>query len=101
MNLRLNPEAARAHVRSGGERGVRAAADLLLSASRERVPVDSGRLRASGSAQAEGPDACVSYAAPYAAIVHERQVKYLEEPMNDPGLREEMLSAFVRELRIP
>ena len=101
MRLKLNPEAARLHVLGGGSRAVRAAADLLLSASRERVPVDSGRLRASGSVQAEGLSARVGYSAPYAAAVHERRVKYLEEPANDSGLREEMLSVFARELRIP
>ena len=101
MKLKLHPEAARAHVRSGGERGVKAAADLLMAASRERVPVDSGRLRSSGSVQAQGLSARVAYNTPYAAAVHETQMKYLEEPMNDSGLRQEMMSVFVQELRIP
>ena len=101
MKLHLNPAAARAFVMSGAGRGAEAAANLLLNASRERVPVDSGRLRESGFAQVSGAQARVGYSAPYAAIVHERQVKYLEEPMNDPGLHGQMLTVFAREMRIP
>lgn len=99
--MKLNPAAARLHVLGGGARGVKAAADLLFSASRERVPVDSGRLMASGTVQAQGLGAQLSYSAPYAAVVHEKQVKYLEDPMNDPGLQAQMLSVFARELQIP
>ena len=101
MKLILHPGAARDHVRAGGGRGVRSAADLLMAASRERVPVDSGWLRSSANVQAQGLSARLAYDTPYAAAVHETQVKYLEEPMNDPGLREEILSVFARELRIP
>lgn len=100
MKLNLNPEAARAQLTGGAGRGMAAAANLLLSAARERTPVDSGQLRASGGMQAEGSSARVSFSAPYAAVVHETQVKYLEDPMNDPGLRQEMLSVFAREMRI-
>ena len=100
MKLKLNPDAARASILGGGSRGVEAAAQLLLASARERTPVDSGRLRASANAQAEGLSARVGFDAPYAAVVHEKQVKYLEEPINDPGLQAEMLSVFAREMRI-
>lgn len=98
VRLRTDTAAAREKIRSGGEAGLRAAGEHLLNESRARVPVDSARLRESGDVQAQGLQAQVSYAAPYAAVVHERQVKYLENPMNAPDVREEMLHSLARAL---
>ena len=98
MKLVRHPELARMQLRSGGARGVRAAAELLLSAAKAQTPVDSGYLRDSGGVQAEGLRARVGFSAPYAAVVHEKQRKYLEDPMNDPALRQQILTVFAREM---
>lgn len=61
------------------------------------VPVDTGRLRGSCSVQAEGNTASISYDTPYAAIVHERGSKYLENALFESG--SEMLQAASQAIR--
>ncbi len=78
------------------ERGVHAATEQLLDASRPEVPVASGRpgaglLRDSGRADADGLTGAVSYDTEYAEKVHERmdfrhptgRAKFLEGPLNE------------------
>lgn len=63
--------------------------------SQQLVPVDTGRLKASGRVEARGDEVAIVYDAPYAAVIHEgfrrdprtgklikldTRTKYLEEP---------------------
>lgn len=100
MKLSLHPEAAQAAVRAQAPMAVQAAADVLLSVSREQCPVDSGYLRASGEVSQDGLTARVSYSAPYAAIVHETQEKFLENPLNDPGVQAGILTRLAGAIRL-
>lgn len=63
--------------------GQTAAAEQLLDLALEEVPRDTGLLASSGKAiPATTPEqgSAVTFDTPYAAIVHEKQVKYLENP---------------------
>ena len=83
----------------GGEKGIRACANLLLEESRKQVPLDTGALSRSGMVSSERLTAAVSYDTPYAVRWHEnhanfqhgRKMKYLEDPCNDPALKARML----------
>ncbi|AEG14701.1 hypothetical protein Desku_1114 [Desulfofundulus kuznetsovii DSM 6115] len=63
--------------------------------SQQLVPVDTGRLKASGRIETRGNETCIIYDTPYAAVIHEgfrhdprtgklikldTRTKYLEEP---------------------
>lgn len=75
-----------ASVEESGAQGAEEAAQRLLQASNQRVPVDSGELRDSGRVTVEGLEASVGYGAPHAVAVHENleahhdqgQAKFLE-----------------------
>lgn len=98
MKIKLNSQAARAHIMACAAAGVAEGAGALLAAAQAACPVDTGRLKGSGFVQAGGTQARVGFSAPYAAIVHERQHKFLEQPANDSGVQAEMLSRIVRRM---
>ena len=88
-------------VRNGAVTGLNRAAERLLALAVERVPVDTGDLRKSGSfheADRVALEATVTFNTPYAVIVHEgthmrfqrvknpnAQAKYLSRPVADKG----------------
>lgn len=82
------PEVLQAILKAA-EQGVSKAADDVLDRSNEKVPTESGALRASGSVEAQGLTADISYTAPYAVVQHEKteyrhddgQAKFLEQAL--------------------
>ena len=92
--------------RDMGAKAVRASAEVLLQASQEQVPFDTGALSESGTVVSDGLNATVSYDTPYAVRWHEvdanfqngRKNKYLEDPANDSGVQAEMLRAMQKEI---
>lgn len=77
--------------KSGGSRGVEAAAQHLLAASKAVAPIERGALEASADYDLDGSKASVYYDTSYAVRQHEdldeqhdqgRQGKYLEGPMH-------------------
>ena len=101
MSVQIQWDASRALAiaQSGGEAGIRACANLLLDEARKQVPLETGALMRSGTVDANGLQATVSFDTPYAVRWHEqranfqrgRKNKYLEDPCNDPALRARML----------
>jgi hypothetical protein len=88
--LKWNGEVAVKRARAGAVRGLKLAAELLLSESNKLVPLDEGTLMHSGRAtvDTESLEGMVSYDTPYAVVQHEaldfihpngRQAKYLED----------------------
>lgn len=63
----------------GIEAGLGDAADHLLEAANERVPIEELALRESGKASVDGKRAAVSYDTEYAVIQHEKSYRH------DPG----------------
>lgn len=98
MKLVLHTDAARTRLNAGAAAGLSAAGGLLLSAAQARCPVETGRLRDSGYARSDARAAEVGFATPYAAVVHERQNKFLEAPLNEPGLQAEILTALAGQI---
>lgn len=96
MRLVLHPEVARARLSACVGAALTEGGQVLLSAARERCPVETGRLRSSGYARVDGNACEVGFSAPYAACVHERGSKFLEAPVNDSGVQAQILSVFVR-----
>lgn len=95
LSLDRLAQATRAQV----EGGLQLAAEHVLARATELVPIEEGTLQRSGtvSIDAMGTTAAVSYDTPYAARQHEeltwhhkdgRQAKFLEAPMNDPGVQQ-------------
>lgn len=100
MKLVLREDAVRAKLRALAANAVSDGAHTLLNAAKSACPVETGRLRESGYARAEGMQAAVGFDAPYAACVHERQNKFLENAANDSGVQNEILSVFVRGMMV-
>ena len=83
------------------EKASRQGAEALLAASRENVPVDTGRLRDSGQVVADSDGAAAGYTADYAVYVHERtwvthpngKAKFLEDAAYDGSVKSAMLAA--------
>lgn len=76
-------------VGKASDEGLQDAADYLLGASQEVVPIEEATLERSGRAEVERGRAVVSYDTPYAVRQHEdlalghdagRTAKYLERP---------------------
>ncbi len=74
------------------EAGMQAWADAVLDASNQKVPVATGELRDSGSAQADGDSAAVGYSDSKAVPAHEntndhirngRSAKFLELALHE------------------
>ena len=98
----MQPEVFRKAVERGGSRGIRQACEAVLARSNSLVPVDTGRLRDSGSIDVQGLEGAVGYSADYAALVHENtlvhhakgEAKFLETAAEDAGLRDSLLQAI-------
>ncbi|MFD7738415.1 minor capsid protein [Streptomyces sp. MJM8645] len=94
--------------RAAAARGLLAAAEHVLQASREVVPIEEGTLARSGVASVDEQQlvAGVSYDTPYATRVHEdlnarhdagRSAKYLERPAaQEAPAVERIIAAAVR-----
>ena len=108
-SVRVNIDSAKIKrvVAAGSRKGVWMALDHLLSVSKEQVPLDEGTLQFSGAVDVndDGTEGSVSYDTPYAVKQHEdqslshqrgRKAKYLEDPVNDAGVQEEMLELVQR-----
>lgn len=91
VEITWNGIAATQKVRTAALRGLKMAAELLLSEANQLVPLEEGTLMRSGRAtvDAEEMTGIVSYDTSYAVVQHEdltlyhpngRQAKYLEEP---------------------
>lgn len=80
------------------EDGLRKCAEMLLKASRPMVPVDTGRLKASGKVEVRGKGlgatALAVYEAPYAIFVHENVGVY-----HAPPTQARFLSAAIPKVR--
>lgn len=108
VRLKMDTALARAIVQNGGAQGVRQAAQMILTESQKQVPLDTGALLRSGTVEADGLQATISYDTPYAARWHEQQAnfqrgrkrKYLEDPVNDPSVRRRMLEYFQRNIKL-
>jgi len=106
--LRWHGEIADARARAGAVRGLRLAAEHLLGASRQLVPLEEGTLERSGVASVDEATltAAVSYDTPYAVRQHEeltyrhapgRQAKYLEAPMaTEAAVMRDLIAAEIR-----
>ncbi|MER6196764.1 minor capsid protein [Streptomyces sp. NPDC001586] len=106
--LRLNGNAALRGTRAGAIRGLRLAAEHILTESRKRVPIEEGTLERSGTATVDEADlkAAISYDGPYAVRQHEemtyrhdagRTAKYLEGPMGEQAAQAaEIIAAQLR-----
>lgn len=92
--LRWHGGAALRGTRAGAVRGLRLAAEHVLTESRKRVPIEEGTLERSGVATVDESSltAAVSYDTPYAVRQHEeltwrhdagRTAKYLERPLTE------------------
>lgn len=94
-----------AAVKGEGSEGVRAGLEKLLAASNDRVPVDTGELKGSGSVVVEGLEGAVTYSAEHAVVVHENleaqhpdgQVKFLEAALQEE--QDELLAAIAERLK--
>lgn len=102
VRLKLDKALIERCVKNGGRKGMFDALDHLRAVSQDQVPLDMGPLKASASVDvsADGSSGSVSYDTPYAVIQHEnagfshqrgRKAKYLEDPVNDPAVQQEMV----------
>ncbi|MBR3795964.1 MAG: hypothetical protein IKK34_08050 [Clostridia bacterium] len=102
VKIKLDKALIERSVQMGGQKGVFDALDHLKSVSQDQVPLDQGPLKASASVDvsADGTSGTVSYDTPYAVVQHEntwyshqrgRKAKYLEDPVNDPSVQNEMV----------
>ncbi|OII60969.1 hypothetical protein BJP40_08350 [Streptomyces sp. CC53] len=106
--LRWNGAAALRGTRAGGARGLRLAAEHVLTESRRIVPIEEAALERSGVATVDESSltAAVSYDTPYAVRQHEeltyrhdagRTAKYLERPLAEEAATvAEIIAAQVR-----
>ena len=100
IRFKVNQAALRKLVRQAREAS-EAGAEALLSASQANVPVDTGRLRDSGTVVSDSSGAAAGYTADYAVYVHERtwvahpsgKAKFLEDAANDPSVQAAMKEA--------
>lgn len=105
-------DAATDRMRAAAVSGLGLAAEHVLGASRQRVPLEEGTLERSGATDVDESalTAAVSYDTPYARRQHEeldwrhapgRTAKYLEEPLNEeiPVVREILATALRRALQ--
>ena len=110
VRVRLDTAKFSAAIKKGSRRGMYAAMDHLGTISKEQVPLRDGPLRDSGNASvsADGKTGCYSYDTPYAIPQHEhtefqhqrgRKAKYLEDPVNDKAVQNEMLELLAKECR--
>ena len=87
--------------KAGSKRATWMALDYLASVSKDQVPLDQGPLKNSCYVDVndDGSEGTVSYDTPYAVAQHEntwynhqrgRKAKYLEDPVNDPGVKARM-----------
>lgn len=104
LRLELDHAKMESIVKNGGKKATWSALDVLASASKQQVPLDTGALMNSCAVSVEGDGSAgtVSYDTPYAVIQHEnqsfnhqrgRKAKYLEDPCNDGGVQNQMLQA--------
>lgn len=102
LRITLNRALIDSAARAGGKEGLFAALDHLASVSKDQVPLDQGPLKNSCEIDVadDGSSGTVSYDTPYAVVQHEdtgmahqrgRKAKYLEDPLNDPGVQSEMV----------
>ncbi|MBA9003734.1 minor capsid protein [Thermomonospora cellulosilytica] len=108
MTVRMtwNGPQVQAAEREAAERGVALAAEHLLGASRQRVPLEEGTLERSGVASTDGLEGAVSYDTVYAVRQHEeltwrhdpgRTAKYLEGPLEEESaVMLEIVAAQIR-----
>lgn len=91
MSVKWHGTEVKAIIRGAAERGVKKAAEHLLTESRKQVPIEEATLERSGVASTDGTRAAVSYDTVYAVRQHEeldwrhdpgRKAKYLEDPMH-------------------
>lgn len=106
--LQLNLMEIKDAEREGAVRGLQKAAEHLLGASRQLVPLEEGTLERSGVASVDEDNlrAAVSYDTPYAVRQHEdltlrhdegRQAKYLETPMTtEQAAMRDIIAAEIR-----
>lgn len=89
VNAKWYGAAVKALVARAGGEGLQDAADHLLGAAQEVVPIEEATLERSGRAEADSKRAVVSFDTPYAVRQHEdlslahdagRTAKYLERP---------------------
>ena len=103
MRLNINRALAESAIKTGTRRGLLAAMEELGRVSKQQVPLDTGILKASGKASVsnDGKTGCYSYDTKYAVRQHEvltynhqrgRKAKYLEDPLNDKQVQENMLT---------
>lgn len=105
-HVEWNGDAIAAELAAAAEQGLALAAEHLLGASRQLVPLEEGTLERSGVASVDGLTAAVSYDTVYAVRQHEelsyrhdpgRQAKYLEQPMNtERATMLELIAASIR-----
>jgi hypothetical protein len=103
----LGPEVD-ARMRAGAVRGLKKAAEHLLTEARKEVPLEHGTLERSGTASVEPESltAAISFDTPYAVVQHEdltlrhvngRKAKYLEDPMaRERGTVGDIIRAEIR-----
>lgn len=102
LRIKLDKALIGSAVKAGGKEGLFAALDHLASVSKDQVPLDQGALKNSCAVDVadDGSSGTVSYDTPYAVVQHEdtamahqrgRKAKYLEDPLNDPGVQSEMV----------
>ncbi|WHM36312.1 hypothetical protein [Streptomyces sp. BPTC-684] len=106
--LRWNGDAVLRGTRAGAIRGLRIAAEHVLTESRKRVPIEEATLERSGAATVDESrlSAAVAYDTPYAVRQHEelnyrhdagRTAKYLEGPLTEEaGTVAEIITAQLR-----
>ena len=97
MHLQLNLDRAkvRERVLAGMRRGCRAGMETVLERAREKVPVDTGRLRDSGEVREENDRVLVVFDTPYAERVHEDLAAY--HPRGQAGYLSDALAETERE----
>lgn len=107
FRLELDHQLIKNTVTAACQKGVWSALDHLAAVSKEQVPLDHGPLKNSCyvGVSGDGTEGVVSYDTPYAVVQHEnmkyhhqrgRKAKYLEDPVNDKGVQEEMKNLLAR-----
>lgn len=101
VRIKLDKQLIKRANKSAARKGVFDALDHLASVSKDDVPLDQGPLKNSCTVDVaeDGSSGTVSYDTPYAVPQHEnmsfnhqrgRKAKYLEDPVNDTGVQNEM-----------
>ena len=77
-----------------------AMAEVIFDESQDRVPVDTGELKASGAIRQEGDDAVVEYLAPHAAHVEYGTSRMAAQPFLRESSQEKIVvPAVIKKLR--